>query len=153
MGMAKRSISPPATALTVAAFVAGLVAPAGPACADENSAAIRPDNGFATADDSFGLMDAGSSSDEFAGLFEAVRRASGELAVTVTTDPQTARVIPVDSSRDSTGDPEPAQTRLPTPGDSPMFVWSVGAAAILTGAVIALAVRGRRRLLRGAEYW
>lgn len=143
-GMAKRTITPPATALTVAAFAAGLVAPAGPAFADEGTATVRAVDAGAAADVPFGLGDGWSTSaHEFVGMLEAARRVSGESTVVA---------VPVDSPGGCRSDPGPAQTQLPATGGSPAVVWTVSAAAILTGAVIALAVRGRRRLLRG-DYW
>ncbi|MFD0558581.1 LPXTG-motif cell wall-anchored protein [Stackebrandtia endophytica] len=143
--MAKRTITPPATALTVAAFAAGLVAPAGPAFADEGTVTVRAVDDGTVADDPLGPRGGWSTSaHEFVGILEAARRASGE---------STVFAVPADSPGGCRSDPGPAQTQLPATGGSPAVVWTVGAAAILTGAVIALAVRGRRRLLRGADYW
>ena len=63
----------------------------------------------------------------------------------------TALAVPVEGGAQDSSE-EPVE-RLPTTGDSLPLVALVGGAALLTGAIVAVAVRGRRRLLRGAAYW
>lgn len=51
------------------------------------------------------------------------------------------------------GRSEEPPDRLPTTGGPLLMVWVAGAAAVLTGGVVAIAVRDRRRMLRGAQHW
>lgn len=85
------------------------------------------------------------------GIFAAPMAAHSHEAAPGVPHHAKVSVVPGDGGVEDTSE-EPAE-RLPSTGEPLATLWMAGAAALMTGAVVAVAILGRRRMLRGAAYW